>query len=113
MGAGSAAAPEPLGSWAAVRLRQGGSNRDAIGATVHYEAGALHGSRVVRSGSSFLSQSELPLTLGIGRLSTVDRLTVNWPSGGKAEYRGLKAGASYEIIEGRGMISVEVLKKGR
>ena len=41
------------------------SNRDAIGATVRVFAGGLSQSRMVKSGSSYLSQSELPVTFGL------------------------------------------------
>src|SRR5207342_1199 len=52
-----------------VRLRLIGtqSNRDAIGATVRIYHGGTSQSRVVRSGSSYLSQSELPVTFGVGK----------------------------------------------
>lgn len=98
-----------------VRLRLTGtrSNRDAIGAVVKYEAGAVRGTRTVRSGSSFLSQSELPLTLGLGRQGMVERLQVSWPSGATAEYRALKAGSTLEIIEGKGLVSTVIQKTGR
>lgn len=89
------------------------SNRDAIGAVVKYEAGGSRGSRTVRSGSSFLSQSELPVTLGLGRQTSVDRVVISWPSGGTEEYHSLQAGSSYEIVEGKGITSVVPLKKDR
>jgi hypothetical protein len=88
----------------AVRLTLKGtqSNRSAIGATVRFEAGDLRGARTVHSGSSYLSQSELPLTLGLGRRPQVDRAVIAWPSGRIEEYKGWKAGARIEIVEGRG-----------
>jgi len=86
-----------------VRLIGTKSNRDAIGAIVKFEAGDLAGSRMVKSGSSFLSQSELPITLGLGRRDHIDRLTVLWPSGRTEEYRSLKAGSRLEITEGKGL----------
>jgi hypothetical protein len=94
-----------------VKLTGTKSNRDAIGAIVRYEAGDLNGARMVKSGSSFLSQSELPLTLGLGRRDSVDRLVVQWPSGRTEEHRGLKAGARYEVVEGKGMVPAGALAK--
>ncbi|HVH69543.1 MAG TPA: CRTAC1 family protein, partial [Candidatus Dormibacteraeota bacterium] len=57
------------------------SNRDAIGAIVQIFAGDFHTSRMVRGGSSYLSQSELPVTFGLARRDKIDRVVINWPSG--------------------------------
>jgi hypothetical protein len=86
-----------------VRLVGTKSNRDAIGAVVRFEAGDLTGSRTVKGGSSYLSQSELPLTIGLGRREKCDRLSVFWPSGRTEEFRNLKAGSRLEIVEGKGI----------
>src|SRR4030095_14251572 len=48
------------------------SNRSAIGTEVRIESGGLHQSRMVKSGSSYLSQSELPATFGVGKQDQVD-----------------------------------------
>jgi hypothetical protein len=83
------------------------SNRDAIGATVHIEAGGISQSRMVRGGSSYLSQSELTLTFGMGRRDQVDRVIVTWPSGRVEEFKNLAAGKSYECVEGSGIHSLD------
>ena len=57
------------------------SNRDAIGATVRIFHGGTSQSRLVKSGSSYLSQSELPVTFGVGKRDRVDRVVITWPSG--------------------------------
>jgi hypothetical protein len=80
------------------------SNRDAIGATVKIYSGGLTQSRVVRGGSSYLSQSELPVTFGVGKNEKIERVTVDWPSGKNEEYKDLASGRSYEIIESKGVI---------
>ena len=79
------------------------SNRDAIGATVRISLGRLSQMRVVRGGSSYLSQSELPVTFGVGRSARIERVTVDWPSGRNEEYKDLATGKSYEIIESKGV----------
>ena len=48
------------------------SNRDAIGATVRIFHDGTSQSRLVKSGSSYLSQSELPVTFGVGKRDRVD-----------------------------------------
>jgi hypothetical protein len=89
--------------WVRLRLVGTKSNRDGIGAVVKFEAGDLAGSRMVKSGSSFLSQSELPVTIGLAHRDAVERLTVLWPSGRSEEYKGLRSGRRYEVIEGKGI----------
>src|SRR6516164_2350615 len=61
------------------------SNRDAIGAGVHLHCNGQVQTRLVRSGSSYLSQSELPLTFGLGKADAVDKIVVDWPSGKSEE----------------------------
>ena len=84
------------------RLKGTKSNRDAIGATVRIEAGGIHSSRTVKSGGSYLSQSELPVTFGLGHAEAVERAVIHWPSGQVDEHRKLKPGR-YDCTEGQGI----------
>ncbi len=77
------------------------SNRDAIGATVRIFHGGGAQLRLVKSGSSYLSQSELPVTFGLGRQDGIERAVINWPSGRVEEFKNLAAGRTYECIEGK------------
>ena len=79
------------------------SNRDAIGATVEIFAGDLRQSRRVRGGSSYLSQSELPLTFGLAKRDKVDRIVINWPSGRTEEYKNPQSRRAYKCLEGKGI----------
>jgi enediyne biosynthesis protein E4 len=79
------------------------SNRDAIGATVRLECGGIMQSRMVKSGSSYLSHSELPLTFGLGKRDLVEKVTVQWPSGRTEEYKNLKSGTAYLCTESAGI----------
>ena len=85
------------------RLEGRKSNRDAIGATVRIFYNGQSQSRVVRGGSSYLSQSELPVTFGLGKRDKIDRATVEWPSGRTEEFKDLEAGRTYEGIETKGI----------
>jgi hypothetical protein len=91
-----------------VRIRLVGtkSNRDGIGASVKLFCGSSMQSRMVRGGSSYLSQSELPITFGLGHRDRVDRLLVEWPSGRSEEYKDLVAGHSYDCVEAKGITSL-------
>ncbi|HET9308379.1 MAG TPA: CRTAC1 family protein [Candidatus Sulfotelmatobacter sp.] len=79
------------------------SNRDAIGAAVHVYAGGLVQSRLVKGGSSYLSQSELPVTFGLEKQDHVERVVINWPSGRTEEYKNLAAGRTYDCTEAKGI----------
>ena len=91
------------------------SNRDAIGAAVKIFYGSSNGtsngssnaassqSRLVKGGSSYLSQSELPVTFGLGKRDKIDRLVIEWPSGRTEEYKNLAAGRAYECVEAKGI----------
>jgi hypothetical protein len=64
-----------------VSLKGRSPNIDAIGARIEVRAGSLVQRRWVRTGSSYMSQSELTATFGLGALEAVDELIVTWPNG--------------------------------
>jgi hypothetical protein len=86
----------------ALRLRLTGtkSNRDGIGAVVRAFGPDGVQSRRVRSGSSYLSQSELTLTFGLAKRDAVTRLLIEWPSGATQDFKNVRAG-SYTCTEGQ------------
>jgi len=79
------------------------SNRDGIGATVRITSDGEGSSRTVKSGSSYLSQSELPVTFGLGKRDLVSRVQVFWPNGRVEEFQNLRAGRKYLCTEGKGI----------
>jgi hypothetical protein len=87
------------------RLRGTSSNRDAIGATVRVFHDGMSQSRLVKSGSSYLSQSELPVTFGVGRRDRLDRVVVSWPNGRTEEFTNVATAKAYECVEGKGMLA--------
>jgi hypothetical protein len=80
------------------------SNRDAIGAMVRVFAGGVTQSRMVKGGSSYLSQSELPVTFGLEQRDRIDHVVLEWPSGRTEEFKNLAAGRGYECTEGKGIV---------
>jgi hypothetical protein len=85
-----------------VRLRQAGArNRDAIGAVVRVTAGGMTQRRTVRTGSSYLSQSELTLTFGLGRAAVADRVVVTWPDGSQQTLEDVPAGQTLDVVRRR------------
>lgn len=88
-----------------LRLRLVGttSNRDAIGATIRIVHGGTSQSRMVKSGSSYLSQSELPVTFGVGTRDRIDRLVITWPNGKTEDFANVATGKAYDCTEGKGL----------
>jgi len=80
------------------------SNRDGIGALVRVFVDGLTQSRLVKGGSSYLSQSELPVTFGLEKRDRIDRVVIDWPSGRTEEYKNLATGRCYECTEGKGIV---------
>jgi len=80
------------------------SNRDGIGASLRVFAGGITQSRIVKGGSSYLSQSELPVTFGLEKRDRIERVVIDWPSGRTEEYKNLPAGRCYECTEGKGIV---------
>lgn len=88
------------------------SNRSAIGAEVVAKVGQRVIRRRVKSGSSFLSASELPLTVGLGSAAAA-QVTVLWPSGARQSLGALTAGSEYTVVEGAGVRGTVRLREGK
>ena len=90
----------PRNHWIGIRLDGSRSNRDGIGARVAVEAAGVLQIDEVRSGGSYLSQSDLRLHFGLGPAARVDRITVRWPSGTIDRLSGIPADRHIIIHEG-------------
>jgi hypothetical protein len=85
-----------------LELRQPGTrNPEALGAVVEVTAGGMSQRRMVRTGGSYLSQSERVLTFGLGRRTQADRVVVRWPGGDVQEFGPLPARPEPHRIEPR------------
>lgn len=83
------------------------SNRSAIGARVRVVVEGRSMTQMVRTGSSYLSQSELPLTFGLGTLAKVAKvasLEIEWPSGKSEKIPAVDADQQLTIREGQGIV---------
>jgi hypothetical protein len=89
-------------------LRGVASNRDAIGARVTaHVAGNTRRVQMVKTGSSYLSQSELPLTIGVGAGGSIAKIDIAWPGGRVEHIPGAQPGQTLLIEEGRGVVRTE------
>jgi hypothetical protein len=67
-------------------LRMDGQNSRALGAVVEVWAGVWRQRQMVRSGSSYASQSEFVLTFGLGESQQLDGVRIRWPDGAVSEF---------------------------
>ncbi len=95
--------------WLRVRTLGTKSNRDGIGAVVRIRSTSGAQWQVVHSGSSYCSQSELPLTFGLGRDAKVESLEVLWPSGERQSFSNLDAN-QFLLIEERNQSLVKITR---
>ncbi len=86
-----------------VKLAGARSNRDGIGAVVTVTAGGEKQSEMLRSGSSYLSQSELVLTFGLGARDRAELVEIRWPSGQTDRLQNVGAGQTIVVKEGKGI----------
>lgn len=87
--------------WLRIRLAGAAPNLEAIGAVVTVYAGGVERRRMVRTGSSYLSQSEInPLVVGLGPQAGVDSVVVRWPRGGSSRHGPADAGTELVLSEG-------------
>jgi enediyne biosynthesis protein E4 len=89
--------------WLSLRLSGTKSNRDGIGGVVRVETASGRQWNMVRSGSSYCSQSDLALTFGLGK-ETVASVEVDWPSGVRARFQNVAANQRLTIDEDRGIV---------
>jgi hypothetical protein len=80
------------------------SNHDGIGAVVHVASGSDKQWKMLRSGSSYLSQSELVLTFGLGAQTKADSVEIQWPSGQVDKLSNVNAGQTVTVEEGKGIV---------
>jgi hypothetical protein len=77
--------------WIGLRVTSPSGNRFAIGARVTIEAGGRRQIREIRSGGSYLSQSDLRVLAGLGELPGPVSVEVQMPGGLRQQWRGLAA----------------------
>jgi enediyne biosynthesis protein E4 len=90
--------------WISIRTIGTKSNRDGIGASVSISSASGKQWNVVRSGSSYASQSDLALVFGLGQDPVVNSIDVTWPSGTKQKFANVSANQFVTIDETRGIV---------
>ena len=90
-------------NWLHVRTVGTRSNRSGLGATVRITSASGRQSAMVRSGSSYCSQSDRGLTFGLGKDKLVSLLEVTWPSGAKQRFANVPVNRRLVVHEGKGI----------
>ena len=90
--------------WISLELAGVKSNRLALNAQVKVTAGSLMQSDEVRSGGSYMSQSDLRLHFGLGDHTRADKVEIVWPTGVKESVTNLSADHFYCVEEGMGVM---------
>jgi hypothetical protein len=85
--------------WLRLKLVGTRSNRDAIGAWVKVRIGSQILSRQVMPAKSYLSQSELPVTFGLGSAERVDEVTIIWPRGNSQKLANVRLNVLTTVTE--------------
>jgi hypothetical protein len=85
--------------WLSVKAVGIKSNRSGIGAVIRIESASGKQWSMVRSGSSYCSQSDLAITFGLGRDTAVTALEIDWPSGVKQKLNNVKANQFLTVQE--------------
>ncbi len=88
--------------WLRVQLVGTDCNADAIGSWVEVNCGDRTLRRQVNSSSSYLSQSELPVTFGLGTNDLVDRVRIQWPDGSTQTLTNVAVDQLLEVTQERG-----------
>jgi hypothetical protein len=83
------------------------ANRDGIGAKLMLKTAKEKLFNMVKTGSSYCSQSELPIVFGLGvpEEGKTLALEITWPGGGKDTLTDIKPNLSLTVQEGKGIIA--------
>ncbi len=99
-------AGRPAHPWLRVRLRSEGVNREAIGATVRVTTVVANGrqiqTRFVRAGNSYLSQSDIHPTFGLGAATEAEDVEVRWPDGTVESFGKVSGNQTVTLVQGKG-----------
>jgi hypothetical protein len=89
--------PIPANHWVSFALEGSPTNRLALNARIRLTTGTLHQLQEVRSGGSYLSQSDLSLHFGIGKAHTIDKVEVLWPNGPTQTFTNIQPDHFYTL----------------
>jgi len=90
----------PKQNYLRLKLKGTAPNTNAIGAKIKLFSNNMMQTRYIRTGSSYLSQSEFIQTFGLGEANKIERLDITWPGGKSLTYTVDNINTLVEISEG-------------
>jgi len=96
--------------WISLELAGTKSNRLAIGARIKLSASGITQTEQVRSGGSYLSQSDFRVHFGLGAATKIDSVEIRWPSGTTDVIKNLEVDKFYNVLEGKGLVPFEQIR---
>jgi hypothetical protein len=86
------------GNWLLVKLEGKGGNPDAIGASITVRAEKKTMTRLVQSGTSYISQDDVRQHFGLGPATQADSIEVRWPDGTTTKLANVKANQIVKVV---------------
>ncbi len=96
--------------WLTIQLIGTQTNASGIGTKIILKAGDLSLYKEVRSGASYLSQSDLRVHFGLEKRTEIDTLEIHWQSGHIERFSNLKSNQILRIKEGHGIVDDQGIK---
>jgi hypothetical protein len=90
----------PSHHWVSFELEGNPVNRLALNARVRVTTGEMQQLGEVRSGGSYLSQSDLRLHFGLGDRARIDEVEILWPNGSAQVFRDVTVDRFYHLKQG-------------
>jgi enediyne biosynthesis protein E4 len=91
---------DPANHWVSFDLEGSPKDRLALNARVWVTTGKVRQMDEVRSGGSYLSQSDLRLHFGVGRSERIDKVEVLWSNGERQAFENIATDRFYSLKQG-------------
>jgi hypothetical protein len=100
----------PANHWVSFQLEGVTTNKLALNARILVTTGKMKQMGEVRSGGSYLSQSDLRLHFGLGDMARIDKVEVQWPNGKAQVFEGVGADRFYHLKQDGDLMTIEYTK---
>jgi len=103
---------DPANHWVSFDLEGSPKDRLALNARVWVTTGKMRQMDEVRSGGSYLSQSDLRLHFGLGRSERIDKVEVLWPNGERQTFDNIAPDRFYHLKQAGELTSAKQAQRG-
>jgi len=99
-----------MNHWIAIRTVGTKSNRDGIGARIRVKTATRMLVDEVRSGSSYISNSDMRVHFGLGKADKIEWVEVRWPGGLTERFLNFTVDQIHTVKEGSGTAATDEKK---